>query len=73
MDKPNYYKKNRDALLNKSKEYYRYNRELLRKKYKSLSEDKKIIEKNTEKIRVMNKNKDIKKLEINVIKINIIA
>ena len=73
MDKPNYYKKNRDALLNKSKEYYRYNRELLRNKYKSLSEDEKIIEKNTEKIRVMNKNKDIKKLEINVIKINIIA
>ena len=25
MDKPNYYKKNRDVFLNKSKEYYKNN------------------------------------------------
>ena len=31
MDKPNYYKKNRDVLLNKSKEYYRNNREHIKK------------------------------------------
>ena len=40
MDKLNYYQKNRDALLNKSKEYYRNNRERIRNKCKSLSEDK---------------------------------
>ena len=37
-------KKNRDALLKKSKEYYRNNREVIRErarnKYKSLTEDK---------------------------------
>ena len=47
MDKPNYYKKNRDVLLNKSKEYYRNNRERIRNK--SLSEDEKNIKKNIEK------------------------
>ena len=46
MNKPNYYKKNRDVLLNKSKEYYRNNRERIRNK--SLSEDEKIIKKNIE-------------------------
>ena len=39
MDKPNYYQKNRDVLLNKSKEYYKNNRECIRDKYKLLSED----------------------------------
>ena len=33
MDKPNYYQKNRDVLLNKSKEYYR-----------NMTEDRKKIE-----------------------------
>ena len=46
MDKPNYYQKNRDVLLNKSKEYYRNNRERIRTKYKLLPEEKKIIKKN---------------------------
>ena len=41
MDNPNYYKKNRDVLLNKSKEYYKNNRERIRNKYKISSEDKK--------------------------------
>ena len=45
MSKTTYYKKNRDVLLNKSKEYYRNNRELIRQpannKYKLLSEDEK--------------------------------
>ena len=41
MDKPNYYQKKRDVLLNKSKEYYKNNIERIRNKYKSLSEDKK--------------------------------
>ena len=45
MDKPNYYQRNRDLLLNKSKEYYKNNRERIRNKYKSLSEDKKKISK----------------------------
>ena len=44
MSETNYYKKSRDALLNRSKEY-RTNRELIRKrankKYKLLSEDEK--------------------------------
>ena len=43
MDKPNYYQKNRDVLLNKSKEYYRNNRERIRNK--SLSEDEKKYQK----------------------------
>ena len=50
MDKPNYYQRNRDVLLNKSKEYHRNNRERRRNKYKLLSEDKKIIKKNIKKI-----------------------
>ena len=41
MDKPNYYQRNRDALLNRSKECYKNNRERIRNKYKSLSEDEK--------------------------------
>ena len=45
MDKPSYYKKNKDVLLNKSKEYYRNNRESIRNKYKSLPEDKKNYQK----------------------------
>ena len=45
MDTPNYYKKNRDVLLNKSKEYYRNNKERIRNKYKSLPEDKKKLSK----------------------------
>ena len=32
MDKPNYYQKNKDVLLNKSKEHYRNNREHIRNK-----------------------------------------
>ena len=47
MDKPNYYQRNRDVLLNKSKEYYRNNRERIRNK--SLSEDKKKISKRMSK------------------------
>ena len=50
MDKPNYYKKNRDVLLKKSKEYYRNNRERIRNKYKSLSEDEKNYRKECRKI-----------------------
>ena len=50
MDKPNYYQRNRDVLLNKSKEYYKNNRERIRNKYKSLSEDKINIKKNITKI-----------------------
>ena len=34
MDKPKYYQKNRDVLLNKSKEYYRNNKESIINKYK---------------------------------------
>ena len=45
MDTPNYYKKNRDVLLSKSKEYYRNNKERIRNKYKSLPEDKKKLSK----------------------------
>ena len=47
MGELNYYQRSRDVLLNKSKEYYRTNRERIRNK--SLSEDKKIIEKNTKR------------------------
>ena len=47
MSKAIYYKKKRDVLLNKSKEYYRNNRELIperaNNKYKLLSEDEKEI------------------------------
>ena len=43
MDKPNYCQRNRDVLLNKSKEYYRNNTERI--KNKSLSEDKKKLSK----------------------------
>ena len=47
MSKTTYYQKNRDVLLNKSKEYYRNNRELIQErannKYKLLSEDEKEI------------------------------
>ena len=50
MDKPNYYQRNRDVLLNKSKECYKNNREHIRNKYKSLSEDKKNIKNNITKI-----------------------
>ena len=39
MDKPDYYQKNRDVLINKSKEYYRNNKERIRNKYKSLPKD----------------------------------
>ena len=50
MDKPNYYQRDRDVLLNKSKEYYKNNREHIRNEYKLLSEDKKNIKKNITKI-----------------------
>ena len=50
MDKPNYFQRSTDVLLNKSKEYYKNNRERTRNKYKSLSEDKKNIKKNITKI-----------------------
>ena len=50
MDKPNYYQRNRDVLLDKSKEYDRNNRERMRNKYKSLSEDKKDYQKEHQKI-----------------------
>ena len=50
MDKPNYYQKNRDVLLNKSKEYYKNNRERVINKYKLLSEDKKKYQKEYIKI-----------------------
>ena len=32
MDKPNYYQRNKDVLLSKSKEHYRNNREHIRNK-----------------------------------------
>ena len=55
MSKTTYYKKNRDVFLNKSKEYYRNNKELIRErannKYKFLSEHGKEI------IREYNRNR----------------
>ena len=45
MGETNYYQKNRDEILNRAKEYYKNNRELIREgeknKCKSLSEDEK--------------------------------
>ena len=39
MDKPNYYQKNRDVLLSKSKEYYRNNREHIKNKYHNMIDE----------------------------------
>ena len=47
MGEPNYYQRNRDVLLNKSKEYYRNNRGRIRNK--SLPEDKKNYQKEYKK------------------------
>ena len=59
MDKPNYCQRNRDVLLNKSKEYYRNNTERI--KNKSLPEDKKKL--NIKKNNKKNINKkNIKKI-----------
>ena len=53
MSKTTYYQRNRDALLNRSKEYYKNNRELIRErannKYKLLSEDEKEIRRISQK------------------------
>ena len=49
MDKPNYYQKNRDVLLNKSKEYYRNNREHKEMNINRCQKIKKIMKKNIEK------------------------
>ena len=71
MCQTNYYPKNRDELFNRSKEYYRNNRELIREhannKYKLLSEDEKEIKREYHRNRYHNL-----KLEINVKKKNII-
>ena len=48
MDKPNYYQRNRDILLNKSKEYYKNNKERIQNK--SLSKDKKDYQRECRKI-----------------------
>ena len=47
MGELNYYQRNRDVLLNRSKEYYRNNKERIRNK--SLSEDKKKLSKRIQK------------------------
>ena len=58
-----YYKNNRDVILNRSKEYYINNKESilehLKNKYQSLTEDK------SKKLRIIKKNikKNIKKYE----------
>ena len=48
MDKPNYYQRNRDILLNKSKEYYKNNKERIQNK--SLPKDKKDYQRECRKI-----------------------
>ena len=49
MSEITYYQRNRDIILNRTKEYYKNNKELLRerakKKYRSSSEDEKDIKK----------------------------
>ena len=49
-----YYQRNRDLILNKTKDYYKNNKERLkeqtRDKYKSLSEEEKNKRENTERI-----------------------
>ena len=46
MSQTTYYQRNRDIMLNRTKDYYENNKELLREraknKYRSLSEDEKI-------------------------------
>ena len=53
MSEITYYQRNRDIILNRTKEYYENNKELLRKqaknKYRSLSEDEKDIKKQYQK------------------------
>ena len=69
MDKPNYYQRNRDVLLNKSQETN--NKERI--KNKSLSEDKKDYQREYRKNMIDEQKQRLKKLKINAIKINIIA
>ena len=75
MSKTTYYKKNRDVLLNKSKEYYRNNRALIRErandKYKLLSEDEKEIIREYHRNRYHNKNKYLKNIKKNIVKLKI--
>ena len=80
-----YHINNRDIILYRAKEYYINNKQSIRedpkiKEYqneyrKNMTYEKKQksknIRKNIEKLLLMNKNKDIKKLKINAIKINI--
>ena len=55
MSEITYYQRNRDKILNRAKEYYKINKELLRgranSKYRSLSEDEKDIKKQYQKYR----------------------
>ena len=53
MSQTTYYQRNRDTMLNRTKDYYENNKELLperaKNKYRSLSEDEKIIKKTISK------------------------
>ena len=57
MSEITYYQRNSDIILNRAKEYYKNNKELLRElgknKYRSLSEDEKDIKNNIKKINII--------------------
>ena len=58
MNKTIYFQRHKDIMLNRAKEYYENNKELLRErvenKYRSLSEDEKNIKKQYQKARYHN-------------------
>ena len=58
MSEITYYQRNRDTILNRAKEYYKNNKELLRErennKHRSLSEDEKDIKKQYQKTKYHN-------------------
>ena len=66
MSEKTYYQKNRDALLNKAREYYKINGELVRERvrnrYRSLTEDKKQKLKDYQK-KYQKKYREAKKLQ----------
>ena len=57
MSEITYYQRNRDITLNRAKEYYKHNKELLRERAKnkcrSLSEDEKDIKNNFKKLDIV--------------------
>ena len=57
MSEITYYQRNSDIILNRAKEYYKNNKELLRElgknKYRSLSKDEKDIKNNIKKINII--------------------